>query len=114
MVCDIPHLLLCPSSLLLHDIFPVGNLVISSPLHKDAESVSVRRRRRSALESWDTGFTRNITSIESYSSSQRLSKGIWEVVYCLMAQDANNETCEFCNLFAPFDKRSGCHETSGQ
>lgn len=71
--------------------------MISSPLQKNAESVSVRRRRQSALASWDTGFTQDVTavtSIEGYPSSQCVTKGVWEVVYCLTAQYNDNGTGE--------------------
>jgi len=81
-------------------------IVISSPLHKNAESVTVQRRRQNALASWDTGFTQDVTvvtSTEGYTSSHCVMKGVWEVVYCLTAQDNDNGTGAFGPLLTCWD-----------
>jgi len=74
------------------------DIVISSPLHKSAESVSVRRRRQGALVLYDAGFTQDVAAaagIEGGPSSQWDSKGVWEVAYCLTAQGDSIGTGEF-------------------
>jgi hypothetical protein len=69
------------------DSLKLPNIAISLPLHKNAESVPVQARRRSALESWDADFAVNVTAaagkIQGGPSSQRPAKGrVWEVIYC--------------------------------
>ncbi|KAJ3565079.1 hypothetical protein NP233_g7871 [Leucocoprinus birnbaumii] len=72
--------------------------VISLPLHKNADSVPVQARRRSALESWDADFGMNVTAagakITGGQSSQRPVGGVWEVAFCSTAPINDNKTDE--------------------